>query len=80
MYPWELDKFIKDRNYKLGGDDLLKAISIKENPQLNHIVYDPYNQSYEMWDYEGNYYHFSPIPFDEVEQKTLVKKKERKDN
>lgn len=80
MYPWELDKFIKDRGNRLGGDDLLKAISIEENPQLNHIVYNPYNQSYEMWDYEGNYYHFSPIPIDEVKQKTLVKKKERKEN
>lgn len=80
MYPWELEKFIKDRGNRLGGDDLLKAISIEENPQLNHIVYNPYNQLYEMWDYEGNYYHFSSIPIDEVKQKILVKKKERKED
>ena len=31
MYLWELEKFIKDRGNRLGGDDLLKAISIEEN-------------------------------------------------
>ena len=73
MYPEELQQFIKDRNYYLGGDDLLKAISIKENPQLNHIVYHPNNSIYEMWDRYGNYYEFTPMPYEEAKQKGLVK-------
>lgn len=78
MYPWELDAFIKQRNNKLGGDDLIKAISLVENPQINHIVYHSANSSYEMWDYEGNYYKFEAEPLQEHRTKSLVKKKERK--
>lgn len=74
MYPEELNAFIKDRGYRLGGDDLEKAISIKENPQLNHIKYDPYNNKYEEWDAYGNYFTFEAMPFEEAVAKNLVKK------
>ena len=37
MYNWEIEKFLKERNYYIGGDDLLKVISILENPQLTYI-------------------------------------------
>ena len=73
MYPHELAEFIKQRLYRLGGDDLLKATSIKENPQLNHIIYDPYTNRYRMWDYEGNYYEFEAMPYKEAEERGLVK-------
>ena len=73
MYPYELRKFIEDRNYYLGGDDLLKASSSIENPQLNHIKYEPYENKYQMWDCEGNYYEFTPMPYEEAKQKGLVK-------
>lgn len=80
MYPWELQKFIQDRNNYLGGDDLIKATSIEENPQLNHIKYDPYNSRYQMWDKDGNFYEFGVMPYEEAKEKGLVKKliKERK--
>lgn len=70
MYPNELEQFIKARNYYLGGDDLMLATSTIENPQLNHIKYEPYENKYKMWDKEGNYYEFTPIPC-----KTLTKKR-----
>lgn len=63
MYPHELQDFIKIHNFELGNKDLLKAISIKENPQLNHIVYHPNNSIYEMWDRYGNYYNFKAKQF-----------------
>ena len=72
MYPEELKRFIEERNHKLGGNDLLKVISIEENPQLNHIIYNPYSNSYEMWDRYGNYYTFEAIPYEEY-QKRLIK-------
>lgn len=78
MYSWELKKFIEERNYYLGGDDLLKAISITENPQLNHIVYKPFENKYDMWDNEGNYFGFTPIPYEEAQSKGLVKTLRRK--
>lgn len=79
MYPWELKQFIEERNKKLGGDDLLKATSIIENPQLIGIEYKPFENKYYMWDKEGNTYDFSPIPYEEAKQKGLVKKLGKKD-
>lgn len=68
MYPEELKKFIKERNYRLGGDDLLKVIDIVENPQLNHIIFNPFDNKYKMWDKYGNYYEFEAIPYDEYKK------------
>ncbi len=70
MYPSELEQFIRERNYQLEGYDLLKAISLEENPQLNHILFDPYENKYKMWDKEGNHYEFTPVPC-----KKLIKKR-----
>ena len=70
MYPNELGQFIRESNYQLEGCDLLKATSLEENPQLNHILFNPYENKYKMWDKEGNYYEFTPIPC-----KTLTKKR-----
>lgn len=75
MYPWELKDFIEQRNGTLGGDDLLKATSPEENPQLNHILYDPFENKFKMWDKEGNYYEITPIPYEQAKEEGLVKKK-----
>lgn len=80
MYPEELAKFIHDRNYYIGGDDLLKATSVKENPQLNHIIYNPYNNTYQMWDKYGNYYEFRAMLYEEAKQKGLVRRLERRED
>lgn len=82
MYPWELKQFIEDREYYLGGDDLLKATSIQENPQLIGIEYKPYENKYYMWDRENNTYNFTPMPYEEAKEKGLVKRliKEEKKN
>lgn len=75
MYSWELQKFIEDRNYYLGGDDLLFAIDITKHPQLSHIKYNAFEKKYEMWDYEGNYFYFWAMPYEIAEQQGLVKKR-----
>lgn len=56
MYPHELKRLIESKNRYLNVDDTLRAISTKENPQLDHIKYS--NNKYEMWDRHGNYYEF----------------------
>lgn len=72
MYPEELKRFIEDHNYMLGGEDLIKAISPEENPQLNHIEFNAWENKYKMWDMYGNYYEFTPIPYKEMRK---IKKK-----
>lgn len=79
MYPWELKKFIEDRNSYIGGDDLIKATSIEENPQLVGIEYKPFDNKYYMWDNDGNSYEFTPMPYEEAKDKGLVKKLVRKE-
>ena len=79
MYPWELKKFIEDRNSYVGGDDLIKATSIEENPQLVGVKYKPFENKYYMWDGEGNDYSFTPMPYEEAKAKGLVKKMGRKE-
>ena len=68
MYPEELKKFISERNNKLGGNDLIKAISVQNNPQLDHIEYNAWENKYQMWDKYGNYYEFEPIPYVEYQK------------
>ncbi len=76
MYPEELKFFIEGRKCKIGGEDLLRVISVSENPQLSHINYNVGENKYRMWDRYGNYYEFEPIPYEEVEKaKKLIKKK-----
>ena len=79
MYPWELKNFIEDRNSYVGGDDLIKATSIEENPQLVGVKYKPFENKYYMWDGEGNDYSFTPMPYEEAKAKGLVKKMGRKE-
>ena len=68
MYPEELKKFIENHNNRLGGQDLLKVISPDENPQLNHIEFNPWENKYKMWDMYGNYYEFEVIPYQEMKK------------
>lgn len=48
MYSWEISEFLKQRNYYIGGDDLLKVTSTIENPQLDHIKFNQGTNEYEM--------------------------------
>jgi hypothetical protein len=48
MYSWEIQQFIEDRNYYIGGDDLLFITNPYLHPQLTHIKYNPYENKYEM--------------------------------
>lgn len=76
MYPYEVAEYLKQRNWYIGGDDLIRIISIKENPQLRTIKFNSFSNEYEMWDVEGNYYKFKAMPYKEALQKGLVKQKD----
>ena len=75
MYSWEITNFLAEHNYHIGGDDLLFIINPKNHPQINHIQYNPYENKYEMWDDEGNYFCFWPIPYEEVKKQEPAKQK-----
>lgn len=58
MFSWEIENFLRERNYYIGGDDLIFIIDIKQHPQINHIKFNPYDNSYEMWDKERKLFLF----------------------
>lgn len=58
MSPNELKQYIDARNRKLNKEEINYATNINLHPQLNHITFNPWSSSYDMWDNLGNYYHF----------------------
>lgn len=63
MYPYEIDDFIKSRGYKLYGDDIERVTSVIDNPQINYVEYNPYENKFHVSDIYGNHYQFEVIPF-----------------
>lgn len=64
MYPEEIYRFLAERNYVLNAEELEMIISITSNPQLNHISYNNYTNTYNMWDSYGNFYEFTCYEYD----------------
>ena len=61
MYPNELKQYIQDRNWELTREETAFVTDINMHPQLNHIIYNSWDARYDMWDCEGNHYHFIAI-------------------
>ena len=61
MFSWEIAEFINSRNGKLNREEINKVIDINNNPQLNHITYNVWDSSYDIWDKEGNWFHFNVV-------------------
>ena len=74
MYSKEIDDFIKSRNYRLHGTDILKVISCEDNPQISEVKYDDGTKTYFVSTYDNYQFYFEALPFNNVQNKTLVKK------
>ena len=59
MYSWELQQYVRDRNYSLTYKEVLFVIDIRKHPQLVMITYNPYSNSYDMYDRDGNHFNFN---------------------
>lgn len=58
MYPSKLKQYIEDRNRKLNSEEINYVTNVNFHPQLKHISYNPWDNSYDMWDNLGNHYNF----------------------
>lgn len=82
MYTWELEEFIRSRDYYLGGDDLIKAISMEESPQIirvQHVTTDGGQEIYRITteDCFSDGQHeieFRPMNYQDAQAKGLVKR------
>ena len=73
MFSWELEKFIKDRDFYIGGDDLAFLIDINKHPQINYIHYDASKHQYIIITNDNYYFDFEAMPIEEAKEKRLVK-------
>jgi hypothetical protein len=73
MYSWELEKFISDRNFYIGGADLEFVIDINEHPQINYIGYNAFSKTYTLSTSDNYCFFFKAMPIEEAKEKGLVK-------
>ena len=59
MYPVELKQYIDERNGLLNREETKFVIDIELHPQLDHVLFNQSDFSYDMWDNEGNHYRFN---------------------
>lgn len=79
MFSWEIENFLKERNYYIGGNDLNFILDTRQHPQINHIKFNPFDNTYEMWDKDGRYFHFTGMTYKEAKEKGLINEKEEDD-
>jgi len=58
MYSWEITNFINDRNGVLTVEESNLINNTQANPQLDHIIFHPNSNSFDIWDYEGTHFSF----------------------
>lgn len=51
MYSFEIDELFKNENYNIDSQTYLYIIN--SSPQINHIVYKPFGDYYEMQSNDG---------------------------
>lgn len=57
MYSEEITQLLKNRNYNIDSKTYVNIIHL--SPQINHIIYRPFDDYYEMWDKDGYYWKYS---------------------
>ena len=53
MYSHEIDQVLKLHNYKIDSNTYLHICN--SSPQVIHVKYDPYDDSFDIWT-NDNYY------------------------
>lgn len=53
MYSYEIDNFLKFKNYELYIDDYLKYINVKDSPQINNIRFSPFGNYFQVTTDDG---------------------------
>ena len=73
MYSWELEQFIKERDFNIGGDDLAFLIDANNHPQINYIAYNSYEKTYMITTDDNYCFYFKAMLISEAKEKDLVK-------
>lgn len=57
MYSYEISNIMHEYNNSIDASTYINII--QTSPQINHIIYKPFEDYYEMWDKDGNYWKFT---------------------
>ena len=53
MYSWEIDDYLRSRNWKLTKNEYIYVSDIKINPQISRIKFEPFNNNFYMETKDG---------------------------
>jgi hypothetical protein len=48
VYSWEIDNYLRFRNWKLEKHEYIYISDTKVNPQISRIKYEPFSNSFYM--------------------------------
>lgn len=53
MYSEEIQNWLASKQYNLTSDEYVWMINEENNPQIDHILFDPYSNKYSIWTNDG---------------------------
>ena len=53
MYSWEIDSYLRSRNWELTKCEYIYVSDVKINPQISKIKYEAFNNSFYMETNDG---------------------------
>lgn len=56
MYSNEISQMLESYNWDIDSKTYIHMI--QDSPQIDHVKYNPYSDTYEMWDSSGEYWSF----------------------
>lgn len=69
MYSYEIDNYLKERNYYLNSEEVQYITDISIHTQIYRISYNQEFNYYEMWTSDGWYFKFGCMPYIKILRK-----------
>ena len=53
MYSWEIDNYLRDRNYVINKNEYMNIADVRLSSQISRVKYDAYSNSFYMETKDG---------------------------
>lgn len=63
MYSYEIENYLKEKNYYLNSEEIIFITDITVNTQICRISYNQEFNFYQIWTKDGYYFKFGCKPF-----------------
>ena len=58
MYSWEIESFLKERNFCVAPEECNQIVNVNNNTQISYVKYSCYNNEYYMRTEDGYEFRF----------------------